>query len=264
MTTTCVAHFDLHANEIVLDRLNQLLNPRARQEPWYRILSASVSSGVPHFSVLTASGRLAADRVVIDKLVARRATANVELKNRTLRLSELRADVLGGRHEGEWKADFAAKPPQYSGSGTFQKVVLGQFAKLMKDDWIAGTATAGYRANASGLTAKELFASATASLQIDASEGTLPHIVLTDGSAPLQMRHLTAHLTLRDEKFDIQAGELETATDVFQLSGTASLSQVLNLKLTRESAPGFSITGTLTEPHVTQVATPETRAALKP
>ena len=264
MTITCAVHFDLHANEIALDRLNQLLNPRVRKEPWYRILSSSVSSGTPYFSALSASGKLAADRVVIDKLVARRVTTNIELKNRQLRLSELRADVLGGQHKGEWKADFTAKPPQYSGSGTFQGVVLGQLAEAMKDGWIAGTATASYRATTSGLTAQELFSSATASFQIDVSAGTLPHIALTDGAAPLQIRHLTAHLALRDGKLDIQAGKLETATDVFHLSGTASLTQTLNLKLTRESAPGFSITGTLTEPHVALVATPETRAALKP
>jgi hypothetical protein len=264
MTVACAVHFDLHGNEIALDRLNQLLNPRARKEPWYRILSSSVSSGVPHFSALTASGKLAADRVVIDKLVAKRMIADVELKNRVLRLSNLRGDVFGGRHIGEWRADFTAKPPQYSGSGTFQAVALAQLAAAMNDDWITGTTTASYRANTSGLTAQELFASATASLQVDASAGMLPHIVLTDGAAPLQMRHLTAHLALRDGRLDIQAGELETVTDVFHLSGTASLAQALNLKLTRESALGFRITGSLAQPHVAPVATPETRAALKP
>jgi hypothetical protein len=264
MTVACALRFDLHANEIALDRLNQLLNPRARKEPWYQILSSSVSSGTAYFSGLSALGKLAADRFVIDKLLARRLTANVELKNRELRLSDLQADVLGGRHTGEWKADFAAKPPQYSGSGTFQGVSLAELAEAMNGDWITGTATAGYRANTSGVTAKELFSSATASLQVDASAGRLPHIVLTDGAAPLRIRHLTAHLALRDGRLDIQAGSLETASDTFHLSGTASLTQALNLKLTRESALGFRITGTLTEPHVAQVATPETRAALKP
>ena len=263
LTAGCAAHFDLHANEIALDRLNQLLNPQARKEPWYRILSSSVSSGVSYFGTLSASGKLAADRVEIGKLEARHVTANVELKNDELTLSELQGDVLGGRHNGEWKADFTAKPPQYNGSGTFKSIGLGQLAEAMKNDWIAGTATASYRATASGLTAEELFASATASLQVDASAGALPHIVLTDGAPPLQIRRLTAHLTLRDGKFDIQAGRLETPAEAFHLSGSASLTQSLSLRLTRDTASGFSITGTLTEPHVSQVVTPETRAALK-
>ncbi|HYA23423.1 MAG TPA: AsmA family protein [Terriglobales bacterium] len=263
LTLGCAVHFDLRANEIALDRLNQLLNPQARNEPWYRILSSSVSSGTSYFGAMSASGKLAADRAEIGKLEARHVTANVELKNDKLTLSELQGDVLGGRHKGEWKADFAVKPPQYSGGGTFKSIALGQLAKAMKNDWIAGTAAASYRVTASGLTAKELFVSATASLQVDASAGALPHIVLTDGAAPLQIRHLTAHLILRDGKFEIQAGRLETPADVFHLSGSASLTQSLSLKLTRETASGFSITGTLTEPHVSQIAIPETRAALK-
>jgi len=31
-----------------------------------------------------------------------------------------------------------------------------------------------------------------------------------------------------------------------------------------EGAPGFNITGTLTEPHVSAILNPETQAALKP
>ena len=50
----------------------------------------------------------------------------------------------------------------------------------------------------------------------------------------------------------------------YQVSGTASLTRILNLKLTHEGAPGFNITGTLMEPHVATIVTPETRAALKP
>jgi hypothetical protein len=38
----------------------------------------------------------------------------------------------------------------------------------------------------------------------------------------------------------------------------------LNLKLTREGAPGFNVTGTLTEPHVSPTVSPETQAELKP
>lgn len=264
LTVGCAVHFDFYAKEIAVDRLNQLLNPQARKEPWYRILSSSVSSGTSYFGTLSGSGRLAADRVEIGKLEAKHVTANIELKNDKLTLSELQGDVLGGRHNGEWKADFTAKPPQYSGGGTFKSVALRELAEAMKNDWIAGTATASYRATASGLTAEELFASATASLEVDASAGILPHIVLTDGAPPLQIRRLTAHLTLRDGKFDIQACRLETPAEVFHLSGSASLTQRLSLKLTRDTASGFSITGTLTEPHVSQVVIPETRAALKP
>ena len=77
------------------------------------------------------------------------------------------------------------------------------------------------------------------------------------------MHRLAARLFLNDGKFEIQEGKLETPTGIYQVSGTASLTRVLNLKLTREGGPGFNITGTLMEPHVSPILTPETRAALK-
>lgn len=78
------------------------------------------------------------------------------------------------------------------------------------------------------------------------------------------MHHLVAHLFLHDGGFEIQEGRLETPGASYQISGTASLNRILNVKLTHEGAAGFSITGTLTEPHVSPILNPETQAALKP
>jgi len=177
-------------------------------------------------------------------------------------LSDLRGDVLGGKHIGEWEADFTAKPPEYSGTGRLDEIALAQLSESMNDDWITGSATATYRVRTSGLDAAELFASATSTLKVDARDGLLPHVSLRE--EPLQMRRLTAHFMLHDGGFEIQDGKLETAAGIYQLSGTASLTRVLNLKLTQEGAPGFNITGTLTEPHVSLIVNPETQAALKP
>jgi AsmA family len=258
----CAVSFDLHADELAIDRLNQLLNPNIGSRPWYQFLSTN--SGSPYLMNVNASGRLTANRLIAGKLVHDHFSTNLEMKKGVLRLTDLRADVLGGKHVGEWKADFTSKPPQYSGSGTLERVELGQLADAMNDGWIMGSATATYRASASGLTANELFASASGTLQVQAWEGALPHIVLPEKAAPLQMRELNARLILRNAKFEVENGKLLAADGVYQVSGTASFARVLNLKLTREGAPGFDITGTLSEPRVSQVAAPETRAALKP
>jgi hypothetical protein len=188
----------------------------------------------------------------------------VELDKGILRLSDLGGDVLGGKHTGEWEADFTAKPPEYSGSGTLERVALNLLSDSMNDDWITGSATATYRVKTSGLDASELFASASSTLRVDARDGVLRHVSLTEGTGPLQMHRLAVHLSLHDGKFEIQEGRLETLAVNYQVSGTASLTRVLNLKLTREGVPGFNITGTLNEPQVSPIPTPETRAALKP
>jgi hypothetical protein len=156
------------------------------------------------------------------------------------------------------------KPPEYTGIGTLERVSLDQLSASMNDDWITGLATATYRVKASGLDATELFASAVSTLKLEARDGLLSHIALADGTGPLQMRHLATQLSLHDGKFEIQEGKLETSAGIFQVSGTASLTRVLNLKLTREGAPGFNVTGTLMEPHVSPIVSPETQAELKP
>jgi uncharacterized protein involved in outer membrane biogenesis len=208
-------------------------------------------------------GKITANHVVVRKLTGNRVSADVELNKGKVRVSNLRGDVLGGKHIGEWEADFTAKPPEYSGSGTLERVSLDQLSTSMNDDWITGSATATYRLKASGLDATELFASVVSTLTMDAQDGTLPHIALGEGTGPLQMRRLAARLSLRDGEFEIQEAKLDTTTGVFQVSGTASLTRVLNLKLTREGAPGFNVTGTLTEPHVSPTVSPETQAELK-
>jgi hypothetical protein len=71
-------------------------------------------------------------------------------------------------------------------------------------------------------------------------------------------------LLLRDGKLQIEQGKLQTPGGIYQLSGTASLSRVLDIKMSREGLHGFSITGTVSQPHVTISTAPETQAALKP
>ncbi len=260
---TCAVHFKLHADEITIARLNQLLNPHAKTESWYQALSP-VNSGTPYLLMANATGTLNADRIIIENLTAENLSANVELKNGKLRLLSAQADVLGGKHIGEWNADFTVKPPQYSGSGTFQGIALAQLANATNGDWITGTATASYTASASGLKSSELLTSAIANLRVDAVSGSLPHLTLTSASAPLQMHRVAANLFLHDGKLEFRTGGMDTNADFFHLSGTASLTQVLNLKLTRDDTSGFNITGTLADPHVSPVIASEARAALKP
>jgi len=115
-----------------------------------------------------------------------------------------------------------------------------------------------------GLSSQELLDSATGTFEFDASEGELRHIVLSDGGGPLQMHRLTARLLLDKGSFAIEDGKLETASEMFRISGTASLTQMLNLKLIGEGSSGFNIVGPLARPRVSPFAAQETRAALKP
>ena len=80
----------------------------------------------------------------------------------------------------------------------------------------------------------------------------------------MRLNKLWGRLRLREEKFEIEEGKLQTPSGIYQLRGTASLNRDLDIKLTRDGARGFNITGTLTQPHVVMNTTQDTQAALKP
>jgi hypothetical protein len=259
----CPVRFDLRADEVATDQLGQILNPQSAERAWYQFASSS-TPGIPYLRTLHAAGKLTADRLLIHKLVATGVSVNAALEAGKLQLSDLRGNLLGGRHEGDWKADFTVKPPKYTGSGTLEHAALGQLADAMHDGWISGSATANYQVAASGWSAADLLTSASASLQVEAQDARLPHIVRVNAPGPLQVHHFAGRFLIRNGKLEIQNGKVETANGNYQVSGTASFNRNLDMKLSREGGRGFSITGTLTEPHVSPVVTPETRAALKP
>lgn len=260
----CRVGFDLHADQIATDQLNRALNPEIRRRPWYRWLSRKTHPGPSLLSTLHAAGRLTADRIVVRGLLGTRAAARVEWNAGKLQVTDLRADVLGGRHVGEWKADFASGTPRYTGSGRLENVALGQVSNLMKDAWITGTATLAYQATTAGYGTADLLSAADGSLKFDVREGSLPHVALTGTTAPLLLHRFAGRLLLHDGKFAFQEGSLESPGGIYLISGTASLGRKLDLKLLRDSAHGFNITGTLAEPRVTASSTAETQAALKP
>jgi hypothetical protein len=262
-TGECAIRFDLHADEISLDSANQLLNPSIPAQPWYRFFSTEQTSGALFLLTANATGKLVANRVVFRHFEATQFSAQAELKAGRLHLTEIRAEVLGGEHSGDWQADFTAKPPQYGGSGMIEGVSLHQLATAMADGWVTGSADATYVIKAAGVTQGELYSSASGTLKVRAWDGSLPHIVLNDGDPALQFHRLTVSLQLDKEAFKITDSRLNSLDGVYQLSGTASLGRALDLRLTREGAPGFAITGTLEEPRVSEVSSSETQAALK-
>ena len=257
----CLVHFNLHADTIATDDWSQAFNSRGKG-PWYRFFASNQPAS--YLLNLRASGQVTANRVMLHKLQASHVSANVNLEGGALRLTDLEGNVLGGKHHGEWKADFTAKPPEYSGSGSFQQVDLGRLSSAMHDEWIAGTGSGSYRASTAGLSAAELKASAQGSLQVEDFDGTMKHLVLDPEAGPLRVQRFTGSLLLQDGNVEISKAELQAPGGFYQVSGKVSLGGVLNLKLTRAQASGYSIAGSLAAPTVSEVVPARTRAALKP
>ncbi len=257
----CLVHFDLKTNQLSLPALTEFARPHAKDRPWYRVLE-SASATPPFFASVHASGRVVADSVEMKSVAASRVSANVNLDSGKVDISQLNANLLGGKYTGRWEADITTKPGRCVGSGTLSGVSLAQLAQSMNDDWITGTANATYELK--GTCPADFWTSAEGVLAFDARDGALPHISLTD-AATLRFSRLTGHARFRDDKVQLEEVKLETASGNYQLTGTTSSQRTLNLKLTKAGVSGgggYTVSGTLSEPHVVQVGTEQAR--LKP
>jgi AsmA-like C-terminal region len=211
-------------------------------------------------------------RLQIHNVIAERVSATLELDGGKLKISDLRGDILGGKHRGELQADFTGTAPAYSGSGNLTNVSLEQMASTMRDDWISGTVGGTYQFKASGADSVSFWQSVEGGIRFDLRSATLPHISLGSEGIPLRVTRWQGQARLRDGKVEIEQGTLWSPGGAYEVSGTTSLKRELDFKLTAESdskstgagSPVYSVTGTVAEPHVTVSPAPETQAKLKP
>lgn len=263
----CTVTFDLSTNQMNLTEVAQWVSPRPKPRPWYR-LPSNDQTGPTFFTTLHAEGTVIASRLLLPGLTANHVSADVSLDAGKLQLSDVRGELLGGKHRGEWHADFTVKPAVYTGSGTVTGIALRQLASAMHDEWISGTASGNYQMTASGAASSDFWNSAEGVMQFDLHDGMLPHLLLVDEGDPLKVNRLQGRAHLQDGKIEIKEAMLDSPAGKFQVSGTASLTRELDLKFTSTpdatgGAKTYAVGGTLAEPRVTQVSTPETRAQLK-
>jgi hypothetical protein len=259
----CRIQFKLRAAQLDAAALNDLVNPAAKKQSWYKFLSRGENQS-PYFLQASATGKISVDKLVLGRSDCTQLTADVELHNGKLELSNLRGQTLGGKASGEWQADFSTRPPAYSGTGSFDSVDLAAIAALMHNPWIDGTGAAKYEFRASGLGLHDLLNSANLSGDFAIREGNFPHIALTSQSSGLRANSFSGRLLLRDGQFSFPDAKLESATGVYKVSGTVSLTGGLNLKMTGESVPGFSLSGTLLKTRVSAIPITAAQAALTP
>jgi hypothetical protein len=271
MPGACLVRFNLNTEEVGLSELSAWLGSQPNQRRWYQMLRSEEPAAPTFLGNLQASGKISADRLRIHNLVAEKVSASLELERRKLKISELRGDFLGGKHRGDWQADFTTASPLYTGSGTLAGISLGQMAAAMHDPWISGTAAGTYQLTASGADSTTFWESAEGEMGFDLRDGVLSHISFASDEGPLQVGRWQGRILLRSGKIEIEKGKLISSAGEYEISGAASLGRVLDFKLARgtEVKPGragarvYSITGTVAEPRVV-LTTPETQARLKP
>jgi len=260
----CLARFNLNTDEVGLSSLYGWLGAQPSQRRWYQVLSSTEPVAPTFLENLRATGKVNAGRLRIHNVVADKVSAAVDLDRGKVKISDLRADVWGGKHRGDWHADFTGATPVYAGTGTVNGISLQQVADAMHDPWISGTTGGTYQLEASGADSAGFWKTAAGELRFDLRDGILSHISLASEEGSLRIGRWQGRARLRDGNIEIEKGTLVSPAGAYEISGTASLGQVLDFKLTRgtEMKPAYRITGTVAEPRVT--ATPETQARLKP
>jgi len=259
----CAVHFDLAANQISVSDLSNWASPHAKQRAWYQILGDNTQRGPSLFGSLRASGTIKTERLQAENLAATRVSGKVVLEKGKARVTDLKADALGGTHSGEWQADFTGSTPTCAGTGKFTAVPLEKLGELMKDAWIAGTASASYEVK--GPCTAQFWQAAQGTLQFDIKNGVLPHVTLLEDSGGIRISRLSATAKLQQSTIYIKDAMLESASGRFQVNGTAGLDRSVELKLTPLAGgegAGYAISGTIAEPHVTALTKTE-QAKLK-
>jgi hypothetical protein len=103
-------------------------------------------------------------------------------------------------------------------------------------------------------------------LHVEVKDGLFPHLMIGDGTEPLQARQITGQARLHEGEIEILDTQLDSPEGSYQLTGTASLTHEVDLKLTRiPNGPtnvGYSISGTLEAPRVAPLSGTE-QAGLK-
>jgi uncharacterized protein involved in outer membrane biogenesis len=264
----CTVTFDLSTNQLTLSEVAQWVSPRPQPRPWYRLPASNDQPGPTFFTSLHADGSVTANRLLLRGIAANHVSADLSLDAGKLHLSDLRGEFLGGKHRGEWQADFSVKPAVYTGSGAITGIALRQLASAMHDEWIAGTASGSYQITASGAASSDFWNSAEGAVQFDVRDGTLPHLQLVNDGDPLTIDQLQGRAHLQGGKIEVKEARLDSPSGKFQVTGTALLTRALDLKFTSKpdatgGAKTYAISGTVAEPRVTQVSNPETQAQLK-
>jgi hypothetical protein len=257
----CVFEFNVRTAELNATALNALVNPAKAKKSWYKILRIG-QSPQNYLLEARANGRIAIEKLALGKASCSHFSADLKLNAGEVTLTDLQGDILDGHANGDWKADFSKKPPEYNGNGSLQGVELAQVADLMHDGWIEGDAAATYEISAKGWTLQDLLDSADMKATFTVHDGGFPHIAFSSRSGPLHAAEFSGELRLHDGKFSFEDANLESSSGVYKVSGTALLTGALDLKLSGESASGYNVTGTLLKTRVTSIPTAE--AELKP
>jgi len=258
----CGMNFVVKADQVNLDELNSLLNPKAQKRPWYAAITNTVmGSSRKSLPEIYAKGAFSTAKLIVKNVTVTRVSGNATITPSGFTLETVNADVLGGKFVGDISGKFGGTP-EYASNGNLVMISIANIAALTHDSWGSGKITSSYKGTASGWNADEIISSLEGDASFQWRDGVLHHITL-DAGKPLQFKAFSGKLELSKGVLTISESKLQAPKSIYLVSGTASLGRDLELKLARDGAPSFSVSGTLEKPKVSPLKAPETQASLR-
>ncbi len=250
-TEPCIPQLNLQAEELDVDQLNALFNPRLKKRPWYRLFgSSSEGTLIPR---LQAFGRVSARKFSVGSLATTHVSADFQLDKGTLHLQGLSADMLGGKQTSQWTVDFGSDTPTYSGTGSVTNINVAQLAALGKKNWGTGTLSGQFEIVFSGWTQDDIEGSAKGSASLDWKNGVLRTIVL-NGNSPLHFTHFVSRVEYESGKLRMMDSRMQAGPSVYFVSGTASAGHELEMQFQRENGPAYKVTGPVQKPQIADLS----------
>jgi hypothetical protein len=243
----CPIHFALSSGEIRLDDLNSIFNPRLRDRPWYSFAKRNDGARMKGW---IGDGTVAVGRLMVKSASVDRFSAFMHLADGKLDLTNVVADAFGGKHLGEFHADYYADEPQYDLAGTITKASLEQLgSSLWPNAWHnspahSGTLDAKYQLHLSGSEAGALFKSAAGTADLVWANGAFTGHADNGAARTLAVNQFVDRVTWKEGALQIPSATLKTASGPFEISGTFARSY--DLRVQSNGKPMLVAFGTLT------------------
>lgn len=246
----CVFQFDLTADQLSTSELTAWFTQHPAERPWYRI-GSGYREGISPLLALQARGNLRVTKLELKKLPATQFTTLLAVDHGKITLNALHAQMLQGRHQGNWTIDASGLPLRYRGTGALQNISLAQVAALMNDAWVSGTADSSFELEATGQDLPELLSNATGKAQFVVRDGRFLHVPIPGTPvAPLPAHRFAGDLQFKNGVWELSGGKLESRDGIYRVSGKASAGDGLDFIFKRGDEQSWNLTGSLAKPRL--------------
>ncbi len=246
----CPLQFDLHMDSLAVADVAGLLG--FTEKGWTIPFLSGSDNKLPDFR---AEGTLSVGELKVADIPLEKFGAHVEVGDHVLVVNHVTAKVGGGSTQDEWKVDWSASQPVYTGTGSIESVALDRVAPPetvagQLSQWITGKTQVSYSAHFEGKNTQEMLSSATGRAEFQVSNGT-SRILTVDSGRPLKFNGAQGAVEIDHQALKVLPSKFKAENRIYVMSGTISLAnKQAKLKMST-SGTQWEITGALEKPQIT-------------